>query len=437
MQIIFYAMVVCIFCVDWLADKLSLLPHSATYYAEGFAVVFMLAATLIVAQRRKFDIDLRIAVILILIIVSFVASAVSNQVATGVLIGGVRIHLKFLPFLILPLVYQFSDDQVRRQLYFILALTLIQTPIAFYQRFVKYADVDSGDPIGGTLGANASGLLSVWLACTITVVFSFFLMNRIGPKTIIMLLIALSAPMMINETKISFFLIPVALIIPAVFANRGGSRIVRLAMTAGATFLVLLILVTVYDALKPNKKILEWFTSDDATQYVYKGTATGGERKEVRRLDAPRIAYKHLQYENAFLFGLGPGNLSPAFDPRFEGKYFRRYEHFQPKKVQMSLSLWETGFVGTSLIIALMLGCGLISYRLTLMDQHDQYQALALGWIGVTTILLLNLLYMSAFANNLFVFFYWFYSGVIIARLVNIREKGSPTTNSTYMRNEA
>ena len=150
-------MVICIFCIDWLADKLGLLPHVFTYYAEGFASFLMFAAALIFSQRQKFDIDPKIAVLVSFIILAFLASAISNNVSSGVLIGGVRIHLKFLPFLILPLVYQFTDTQIRQQFIFVLTLSLIQVPVAFYQKFVKYAASNSGDPVGGTLGANASG----------------------------------------------------------------------------------------------------------------------------------------------------------------------------------------------------------------------------------------------------------------------------------------
>jgi hypothetical protein len=242
-------------------------------------------------------------------------------------------------------------------------------------------------------------------------------------RTLVVLLALLIAPMTLNETKISFFLIPLAFIVPAVFSNREGSRWARLAMTAGATFVLIAILVTVYNTLRPANRadILDWFTSDDATEYVYQGTDTGGRRKDVKRLDSIRIAYKKLQYENATIFGLGPGNISPAFDRSFEGEYYRRYDHFNPQKTQLSLSLWETGTSGTVLIVSLMLACGLVAFKFMLRNQGDQYEALALGWLGVTTIQLLCLFYNSLFVVDIFAIFYWFYSGVIVAKYATIR----------------
>jgi hypothetical protein len=426
MQLLFYAMATCIFCIDWLAEKLHILPNSVTYFPEFFAVIFSLAIAFSIAQRRRIDIDSRVAVILVLFILVFLSSAILNDLSPGVLINGMRLNLKFLPFLVLPLVYQFSDAQIRRQLAFVLTLSLVQMPVALYQRFVKYASNPSGDPVGGTLGANTSGTLSIWLACVIAVVVSFYLTKMMRVRTLVVLLALLIAPMTINETKISFFLIPLALIVPAVLSNREGSRWARLVMTAGATFLLFVILVTVYNTLSPNRDILEWFATDDAQEYVYLGKETGGKRRDVKRLDSIRIAYKKLQYENATIFGLGPGNISPAFDRSFEGEYFRRYDHFNPKKTQLSLSLWEMGTLGTVLIVSLTLACGLVAFKFMLRNHGDQYEALALGWIGVTAILCLCLFYNSVFVVDIFAIFYWFYSGVIVAKYTTTGSSQSP-----------
>jgi hypothetical protein len=428
MQLLFYAMATCIFCIDWLAEKLHILPDSATYFPELFAVIFSLAIVFSIAQRRRIDIDSRVAVILVLFVLVILSSAIVNNLSPGVLINGIRLNLKFLPFFVLPLVYQFSEAQIRRQLAFVLTLTLVQMPVALYQRFVKYASDPSGDPVGGTLGANTSGILSIWLACVIAVVVSFYLTKMMRLRTLVVLLALLIAPMTINETKISFFLIPLALIVPAVLSNREGSRWARLVMTTGATFMLFIILVIVYDSLRPANRadILDWFTSDDAAEYVYLGSETGGKRKDVKRLDSIRIAYKKLQYENAIIFGLGPGNISPAFDRNFEGEYFRRYDHLNPQKTQISLSLWETGTSGTLLTVSLMLACGLVAFKFMLRNHGDQYEALALGWLGVTTILCLCLFYESVLAIDIFAIFYWFYSGVIVAKYTTIGSSQSP-----------
>ena len=71
MQLLFYAMATCLFCIDWLAEKLRILPDSATYFPELFAAIFALAIVFSIAQRRRIDIDSRVAVILVLFVLVF------------------------------------------------------------------------------------------------------------------------------------------------------------------------------------------------------------------------------------------------------------------------------------------------------------------------------------------------------------------------------
>lgn len=429
MQLLFYLLVASLFSIDWLAEKLGMLPHFTTYFAEIFAGIFSIAIVLIAARQRRIDVDGKILLIMAFLVAAYLASAIINDLSAGVIIGGVRKHLKFLPFFILPMVYRFTNEQIRKQLIVLLGLSLVQSLVAFYQRFVKYASDTSGDMIGGTLGANSSGILSVWLACAITVVFSFYLAKQLKGRTLIVLLIVLASPMMINETKISFFLIPLALLIPAFFSSSGEGRVWRVALSIGATATIFTALVFVYDSFKPNKPISDWFMADDATEYVYRGSTVGGGRDDVKRLDAIRIAYKKLQYENALAFGLGPGNVSPAFARQYEGKYFRRYQHFMPAKAQLSLSMWETGLIGSALLVLLAVTSGGMAYRLARSCPDDLYRALALGWGGVTVMIILSLAYFATFVINLFACLFWFYSGTIVAKYSRQRRASEELPN--------
>lgn len=429
MQLLFYLLIVSLFSIDWLTDKLGLLPHFATYFTELFAAIFSITIALVTAQHRRMDVDGGILLILSFFVAAYLASAIINDLSAGVFVNGLRIHLKFLPFFILPMVYRFTNEQIRKQLVLLLSLSVLQTTVAFYQRFVKYASDISGDPVGGTLGMHASGILSVWLACAITVVFAFYLAKQIKGKTLIVLLVLLISPMMINETKISFFLIPLALLIPAFFSNSGKGRVWRLALSLCATIAVLTISVFVYDSFRPNRQILDWFTSEDATEYVYRGSTAGGGRDNVKRLDSIKIAYDKLKYENAVAFGLGPGSVSPAFERQYEGKYFRRYQHFMPRRVQLSLSMWETGLIGTILLVLLAASSGAIAYRTAASCPDDLYRALALGWIGVTPLVILSLAYFTTFVINLFACLFWFYSGAIVAEYSRLRRASDELPN--------
>ena len=173
MQILIYSLFLCLFSIDWLTNELGMLPRYATYYVELYAVIIMAAVIYFAVTDRRIDIDARSATILGFLIAVLLGSAAINTVLPEVLVGGFRSHFKFLPFFLLPLVFRFSDEEIRRQLFVLLGLSCFQTLVATYQKFVQFGDLRTGDVIGGTLGRHASGVLSVWLACMIACVFAF------------------------------------------------------------------------------------------------------------------------------------------------------------------------------------------------------------------------------------------------------------------------
>ena len=163
-----------------------------------------------------------------------------------------------------------------------------------------------------------------------------------------------------------------------------------------------------------ERSITDWFISEDVRTYVYLGKTSGGGRSDVHRLDSVVLAARNLNHENASLFGLGIGNVSPSISRQFEGEYFRRYSHFSPAKVQMSIMLWETGFVGALVYILLIINCIRVSI---LLRTHEiaVIRSLALGWIGVSTMIILTLVYFKFYSINLFNCLFWLYSGQLIA----------------------
>ena len=81
-----------------------------------------------------------------------------QDVPTGAMLAGARSYLKFIPFFLLPAVHRFTPRQLQVQLMVVLAFALLQTPLAFFQRFVQFADaMHTGDPVRGT-GPPAMGL---------------------------------------------------------------------------------------------------------------------------------------------------------------------------------------------------------------------------------------------------------------------------------------
>jgi hypothetical protein len=113
----------------------------------------------------------------------------------------------------------------------------------------KYAGVETRDVVGGTLGQNTSGVLSVYLACTISLVIAFYLKGRIKRSMLLILIGLLFLPTTLNETKVSLLLIPFALISPALFLPGQMNKIKRILPVMAVCIVLMVVFVQVYDHL--------------------------------------------------------------------------------------------------------------------------------------------------------------------------------------------
>ena len=136
------------------------------------------------------------------------SSIIINDVQPGTIFVGARTYLKFIPFFLLPVVYDYSEEQLRRQLLMLAVLGVIQLPISLLQRFVFYAGWGTGDVISGTFGG--SGVLTVMLIAFISIVVAMYLRGRLSLVKAASLLLIYIIPTGINETKVTVILLPMA-----------------------------------------------------------------------------------------------------------------------------------------------------------------------------------------------------------------------------------
>jgi hypothetical protein len=316
-------------------------------------------------------------------------------VQPGAVFAGLRVYFKYLPFFLLPAVYEFSDDEIKKQLKLVLGLALLQFPLVLYQRFIKYAGVSTGDYVTGTL--NISSILSIFLISTISVVYSFYLKELISKKTLFALLLLLFIPTTLNETKGSFFLLPFAFLLP-----KAGSS---------------------------ENTFMDLFTEGRIISYLYKGIDidyTQGERSvedEVGRVDSYVLAINKLSDDYTKLFmGLGIGNVGPSFYRPFTGEYSTRYARYGPNITTVAYLLWEIGIIGLLLVLVT---CYLFFKDAQYLSRENNVVgAIALGWTGVVAISVLSMGYKSLLPFNVIGYLFFYFSGYIVStklRLENCR----------------
>jgi hypothetical protein len=364
------------------------------------------------------------------VVIIIVAGIFSNAEGSGPVLAGARYYLRAIPMFILPAVYQFTEKQLKQQLRLLLAVGLVQVPLACYQRWVIYdAGRFSGDEVYGTL--MESGVLSLVLIGVVLVLTGQFLRKRISGKLFVALFFVLLFPTTINETKVTVIVLPVGLLTTLIVAAPRGKRL-RILL-GGVTMLVVFgaILAPIYDAMnahyqwKEGRTIEDFFTDQQtmSNYMVQKKGAELGMKREPRRVDALTVPLHYLAKDPVTLaFGLGMGNASHSnLGEAFTGDYNGLWDKFLVTGFT-SLVL-EIGVFGVSLVFLLY---WLIFQDTLAVAKLDTglMGSIAVGWIGVAAITPLATLYtvIQGYASCSYLF--WYFSGLVCARRMQLMLAG-------------
>lgn len=343
---------------------------------------------------------------------------IGNKVQPLAIFAGMRTYLHFLPFFLLPLVYDQPDDQVRSQLRLLLALAIGQLPLALYQRVFEYSGQASGDYIAGTLMAAPN--LTLFMICTIAVILGFYLKKRLSVKVFVVLIVSAFIPTAINETKATVILLPLALLVPMLFEAKKEQRIKIIATVIPVGVMIIVGFHYIYKSVYSGRSdVVAFYTTDKAVDYLYKGAqagkVTGGYETEVGRIDSIVLAYKESSKDFfRLVWGVGIGNAAVSFSHKFQGKYTREYLRLGGKQNSLSHFIWEIGLLGIVHIVCLLLL--IFIDAINLRKSQDLVGPLALGWLGVTAILLIAMPYQNLITKSGVVYPFCYFSGLLAAQ---------------------
>jgi hypothetical protein len=410
-----------IFFLDYLSSKLNLLPRVFTWIPEILSIIALLIIHVYFVLSKRIWIDNKYLILFSLLALDVLSGVVLQSVAPGTFIAGFRKYFKFLPFFFIPCIYNFSDRQIGVQLWFLLFLVLIQSPLAVFQRFVQFASsMHTGDPVTGTL--TTSGTLSLIMICAMALIMSFYCYRKLKMSTLIILLTVLLLPTTLNETKVSFFLIPIALVMPLIFGAEPGTRLRMVVPVAALTMVAMVVFVLIYDHLIQNRvlldygtyergePILEFLTSGKVEKYLYSGKDLD-KMTYVTRLDSVIIPIRILSDDwLQITIGLGVGNVSESFLAGMSGEYWLKYGRFLGVTAMGDL-IWELGIVGMVLYVVFFY----LVFRdaLKLRRMEGLVGVLGSWWSVVMIIMTLSLIYVTTFHVNEIGYLLWYFSGYI------------------------
>jgi len=418
MTTLLYSLFISILFLDYLVFKIGVGLRIITWVPEVFSILITIIVVIRAAAYKTVALDKKYVLFFSAFIIHVIVGIIVNRVPAGAIIAGLRMYFKFVPLFLLPAVYDFSDQQIKKQLKLLLLLAVLQCPLAIFQRLVQFRDLATGDVISGTF--TAAPLLSIYMISVIAVLLGFFLNEELGPKLFLMILVALFIPTAINETKVTMILLPVALIIPVLFASRYKSKL-KMIVTIWALVAMLLVGFNfMYSQFYAKRSdVFEFYTSDQVKTYLYSGVdadeVTGIGESEVGRIDA--IIHAITENSDDFsklIWGVGIGNASVSFSKFLAGNYSGEYTRLGGKQNALSHMLWEIGILGVILVFLLFY---LIFFDAKVArNTAGTSGALALGWLGVLVVLAVSIPYQNIITKNVIGYLFCYISGYVAAR---------------------
>lgn len=419
MRYMIYTMFFIIFIAEYLFEKFGVQSKIFAALPEMVSIYTGVYVLLVFSINRRAKIRMRYMFFSGFFLLHIAIGIIGNHVQPLAVLAGLRTYLKFIPFFLLPLVYDQDVPRIRSQLIVLLALGIMQLPLALYQKLFEFSYTYSGDYIAGTL--RAAPKLTLYLIGTIAVLVGFYLKKRITGKTFALLTAFAFIPTAINETKATIILLPLALLIPTLFEVDKQNRLKILATVIPIGVLLILGFNYAYQMLYTEtgrSDAFTFFSSARVEKYLYKGAEAGevsGESEgEVGRIDAVILAYKENSKDFfRLVWGVGIGNAAVSFSRKFQGKYNAEYMRLGGKMGSIAGFLWEIGLLGIVHVIWLLLL--IFSDAIKLRKRDDLVGALALGWIGVTTIFLVSMPYQNLITTNGLIYPFSYISGYLAA----------------------
>jgi hypothetical protein len=421
-----HALIIITFIVTTLTDfatESKAVPGVLKFTPEALTAVITFIVMLRALRGQLSVIPLKYWVAFGILTFTVICGVLSNSEGVGPMLAGTRYYLRAIPLFFLPAVANFSPSQIRTQLKVIVAVALVQFPVAVYQRWTVMREGRwTGDDVRGTL--MDSGVLSIFLICVAVMLTAFVMRGQIRKWPAVILFFVLLLPTTINETKATAIFLPVGLMATILATSRPGKRIQVFfgGMALLATFAA--IFIPIYAAMNAGANtnerkegIIDFFTNQQQLDtYINDKKDVGfGTKRLVGRGTAIKFPLTYLARDPLHLaFGLGIGNAShSSLGENFTGQYYELFQNFMV--TAGSAFLLELGVIG--ILMVLLLYWLVLSDAFTLMKMDTELiGTIAAGWVGVVCVMGLATFYNVIHAHVCLGYPYWYFAGMIVAR---------------------
>jgi hypothetical protein len=424
MHYLMYLVILSVTLMSYLSVAIHVLPSPFKFVPDVLSVIVAVWVVAVGLRTHFRLIAAKYWLVFGALVVVIFCGVVANGDQPGPIVSGLRYYLRAVPFFFVPAVFNLEDWKIRRYMTLLLGLSLVQVPLAIYQRHVIFIhERYSGDDVYGTL--MLSGILSMFLICVLCVLAGLMLRHRFGKIAFVVLMMVLVIPMSINETKVTVFLLPIALLATFFVGSPPEKRVkvtaVALLLIAGAGA----IFVPLYDYYNtknnPYPFTIEDFVSNKQSLQTYLDQGTDvGSRKEAGRIDALTTPLHALARDPIKLaFGLGVGNAShSSIGSQFMGAYQGVYGRYSLETSAAAFTL-EMGLLGLALILLWHWHVWRDALAVAREDQ-GLIGAIAAGWVGASFVIVPGLFYINCHGYESLSYMFWFFSGIVASARVRL-----------------
>ncbi|MCF6235461.1 MAG: hypothetical protein L3J70_03665 [Gammaproteobacteria bacterium] len=409
------------FIGEYLLITLGVPTAIATIPLELLSGVTVLVVIAIAISKKTFALHFKYILVFGILLLFIVAGLIINQVQPGSIFYGIRAYFRFLPFFFIPIVYHFSGEQIKKILVLILLLILLQIPLVFYQRFVEFSHLVTGDVITGTF--PDAGMLAICSIIPIVFLITSYLRNKISLKLLLILTPLFIIPAALNETKAALFFLPLLLIGPILFIENRKEKLKKIlpVIISGTVFIILFVVIynINYNRHYGGNILNMVFEEGHIEDYLSRGATTksdGTKEGEVGRIDSFTLPFQVFSNQPIkYLFGVGIGNaISKHTSKLTAGNYSYKFRMHGGKMTIASQLIWEIGLIGLLIIILIFF----LIFRDCLALRHGNHTEndIALSWITVMFIMLIMLFYSNSIATQQVGVLFWFLSGFVAAQ---------------------
>lgn|GEM_PF-2025949 len=254
-------------------------------------------------------------------------------------------YREFKYLLLLIIMIPYSDKEYFKNVWTVLKIiAAISVPVAVIQ-WIIYRD--DGDRITGLLGYGGSGTLTLFV---LIVFFTELGMRLQYNKPVLGYYFLYLIPTFINETKITFVLIPVMLMSTLIITKKLNSK--KAILIIILCLLVVVIYAVIYERVY-SKSIFEIFSYDYLSEYLFATNWIG----DAGRLAKVLFAYNIIKNGNFFLgYGLGSSYIGATSGKvGYIARNFYNESMFGGTRPQLFLSLLDMGVLGTALLLIIII----------------------------------------------------------------------------------